>query len=278
MFKFITHRPLWVNVIAAIAIVAAFIFGLLAMLSSLTRHGQYEKVPVVLGKSLTEAMQILTDKGFAVEVQDSVWEDGKAPHSVIRQSPEGDEMVKAKRRIYLTVNRFEPPTVELPNMVGLSFRNAELYLRQMGLKLGDTSRKPDIAKDAVLEQLYHGQPFKPGYKVYVGSTIDFVLGSGIGTEQIDVPNLVGLTYAQAKMTIESLGLTVAGVVTEPGVEDTDNALVYKQRPLQAEALPDGSIQKNKIRAGQSIDLWLDKTLHAEAVNTPKPPDASREEN
>ena len=256
MFKFITRQHFLVNLFLAIALLFAMIFLLLWTLGIITRHGDYEKVPVVTGKNFTEAIQLLESKGFSAEVQDSVWKENLPPLSVVRQSPEADQMVKKHRRVYLTINRSQPPLIDVPNMVGLSFRNAELYLKQLGLKLGDTSRKPDIAKDAVLEQLYNGKPISPATRIFQGSTISFVLGSGIGNDEYEVPDLKGMTFAEAKALLNSMGLNVAGVLPDPDVENQEKAYVYKQIPERTLRLPDGLIQKNKIHSGQSIDIWL----------------------
>jgi beta-lactam-binding protein with PASTA domain len=256
LFRFITKQPFWVNLLAAIALVVALLFLVLWMLGFITNHGDYERVPAVVGKSATEAINALEAKGFDVEIQDSVWVESEPPAAVLRQLPAGEEMVKAKRTIYLTINRSQPPLIEMPNLVGLSFRNAELYVRQLGFKLGDTTRKPDIAKDAVLEQLYNGQQIKPGTKIFQGSIVSFVLGSGIGTDEMEVPMLVGLTYEEARNYLNSIGVNTGAILTDPDVVDTAKAFVLKQSPEMRTALPDGSFQMNKMRPGQSMDLWL----------------------
>lgn len=259
MFQFITKRPFWVNLLAAIALIVAILFIVLWMLGFITNHGQYERVPAVVGKTAEEAINALEAKGFTVEIQDSVWVESEKATAVLRQLPAGEEMVKAKRTIYLTINRSQPPLVEMPNLVGLSFRNAELYVRQLGFKLGDTTRKPDIAKDAVLEQLYNGQQIKPGTKIFQGSIVSFVLGSGIGTDEMEVPMLIGLTFEEAKNYLNSIGVNVGAILPDPDVVDTAKAFIIKQSPELKMLLPDGSLQMNKIRPGQSVDLWLGTT-------------------
>jgi beta-lactam-binding protein with PASTA domain len=276
MFKFITRRNCLVNALVAILLLIGLLFLLLKGLGFITRHGQYEQVPKVVGQNVEQAIKILEDKGFAVEVQDSVWKAGITPLTVVRQTPDGDQMVKAERRIYLTINRSQPPLIELPNMVGLSFRNANLYLQQLGLELGDTTRRPDIAKDAVLEQTYNGRVAGPGTKVFLGSTIGFVLGSGIGNEEFEMPDLRGLTFKEAKALIVGMGLTVANPLAD-GVRDTANAYVYRQNPQRITLLADGAKQVNKIRPGQSVDLWL-SVERREIIDTLAPPKLYDEED
>ncbi len=257
MFGFITKRNFFVNLLAAIVLVAALLFGLLWMLGFITNHGAYEKTPNITGKNLKEGIKILESKGFNVEVQDSVYIDTVAALQIIKQTPEADEMVKSKRTIFLTVNRSQPPSVQIPNMVGFSLRNAILYMKQLGLKIGDTTRKLDIAKDAILEQNYQGKPIKPGTKIFMGSTIDFVVGNGVGDKEFKVPSLIGLTYREASELLRGMNLGTGSLVVDPGVKDTANAFVYKQTPDKTTKM-DSIIVTNYIREGQGINLWLSK--------------------
>lgn len=258
MFRFLTRQHFIVNLLAAIALVFLIIFCFLWSLGFITHHGEYEKVPSVLGKTYEQAKDLLENKGFKVEVQDSLYYDSLPPLAVIKQSPEGEMMVKSNRLIYLIVNRSSPPLVEVPNMVGYTFRNAEMYLKQMGLKLGDTTRRFDIAKDAVLEQLYNGRTVTPGTKIFIGSTISFVLGSGLGDEQFDVPNLIGLSYEEAKTALLAMNLNISATIFQPGT-DSLHGFIYEQRPMpKDEPNINGYRPSNKIRAGQGVDLFLRK--------------------
>ncbi|HET8686138.1 MAG TPA: PASTA domain-containing protein, partial [Methanosarcina sp.] len=125
--------------------------------------------------------------------------------------------------------------------------------------LGDTLRKPDIAKDAVLEQLYNGVAIRPGTKIFQGSTVSFVLGSGIGMDELEVPMLIGLSFGEVQSLLSGMGLQYGALIVDADVQDTAQAFVYKQSPALREQLPDGTVQKNRIRPGQSIDLWLGTT-------------------
>ena len=118
---------------------------------------------------------MLKKEGFEVVIQDSVYYDTIPPLSVVKQFPEPDASVKVNRTVYLTVNKAVPPVIEMPNLIGMSFRNAELELKNRGLKLGDTSYKPDIAKNAVLEQLMNHSSIR---RLKTMGPIALVLGAG----------------------------------------------------------------------------------------------------
>ncbi len=220
MFEFVTKRSLWWNLLAGFILMVFLLFMLSVCLGPLTRHGKNKTVPNVVGKSLEEASKILDDHGFEIEVQDSIYTDTTAKGSVLRQMPEGDATVKISRTVYLTVNRYVPPLVEMPNFAGFSLRNIELQLKNMGLRVGDTMYVDDFARNSVRDILYKGSPITPGTKLQQGSSVDLVLGNGVGENEFTVPNLVGMTYAEAKKLLESNGLSFLVTMFDPSVTDT----------------------------------------------------------
>lgn len=267
MFKFITHRPLWLNIIVGL-VLALLIFCLFVLsLNWLTNHNESKTVPSVLGKNFTEAKKALEKAGFEVMIQDSIYTDTTGPLVVLKQVPEGDDVVKVNRTVYLTINRSMPPMVEMPNILGYSLRSAEMVLKNAGLKLGDTIFKPDFAKNAVLEQRFNGAGIAAGAQVRMGSRIDLVLGDGVSDKQFVVPNLVGMTYCQAKDLLEQNGLGFASIVA-PGVSDTCNAFIFRQNPERY----DEDKKFRYIRSGQTMDVWLqiDKPVTDSTAPGPTP--------
>lgn len=255
MFKFITHKPLWVNILVVLVLAVLVVLLFFGSLDYLTKHNQYKKVPPIVGKNVDEARKILEDKGFEVEIQDSLYIDTVPRLAVIKQSPDGETNVKVNRTIYLTINRAQPPLIEMPNLVGFSIRNAQMYLENLGLHLGDTTFRPDIAKNAVLEQLYHKKPIQAGTKIFMGSAISFVLGNGVGTLEMAVPDLMGKRYAQVKSLLRSVSINFTPVF-DPDVSDTPNSYVTRQSPQKYTETAGGDKKYNRIKPGQTIDIWL----------------------
>lgn len=251
MFKFITHRPLWLNIVTGIALAIGLFCLVILSLNWFTNHSASKTVPYVLGKSYEDAEKLLTKAGFEVVIQDSVYTDTTKPLAVLKQVPDADEVVKVNRTVYLTINRAVPPMVEMPNIVGYSYRSAEMVLMNAGLKPGDTTFKPDFAKNSILEQRFNGQLIAAGTQVRMGSRIDMVLGDGVGNQQIVVPNLIGKTYEEARVLLEAYGISFASVMAT-GVTDTVNAFIYKQTPERMRE----DHRYNYIRPGQTIDIWL----------------------
>jgi eukaryotic-like serine/threonine-protein kinase len=254
VLKVITHRPLWVNILTGILIAVVLFTIFILSLNWLTNHGRSRTIPSVTGKNFDEAVKILKKQGFDVIVQDSIYVDTIPKYTIIKQFPEADAVVKVNRNVYLTVNRTVPPMVEMPNLVGYSFRSAEMVLKNISLRVGDTTFKPNFAKHSVLEQWYNGSPITAGTKIRMGSKIDFVLASGVGNEEFSVPDLTGSTYGAAKARLESNGLMIVPLIVDPDVTDTMSAYIYKQEPSQF----DDEGKKIKIRTGQMMNVWLSR--------------------
>lgn len=251
MFKFITHRPLWINLVSGLLLTFVIFLIFFLSLKWLTHHNQSKIVPSVIGKSFEEAEDILDKAGFEVEIQDSIYVDTAKPLKVLKQVPEGDELVKINRTVYLTINRSVTPMVEMPNIVGYSYRSAEMVLKNMNLQIGDTVYKTDFAKNSILEQRYKGDIITPGTKIRMGSVISLVLGNGVGDQKFIVPNLIGMTFGEAKALLESHGVGF-GVTIADEVNDTLSAYIYWQRPERF----DEDRKFQYIRPGQLMDVKL----------------------
>lgn len=240
------------NILAGIVLAVLLFVAVISSLGWFTNHDDAKTVPGVTGKTLAEAERILNDAGFSVEIQDSLYYDTLAPLQVIRQVPDELEVVKSTRTVYLTYNRALPPQIEMPNIVGYSFRNALMVLENAGLKMGDTTFRPDFAKNSILEQLYKGVTIQPGAKIAMGSKIDLVIGSQLSTSMYAIPNLIGLTTAQTRALLDTKGIILASIIPDPDVRDTANAYVYRQSPQRFD--DNGNIIS--IRSGQVMDIWV----------------------
>jgi beta-lactam-binding protein with PASTA domain len=253
LFTYLTKQPFWINLLAALLLIFLIGFLFLQSLSWFTNHGDYLKVPEVKGQNVDNAIKILESQGFEVVIQDSIYSDSIPRYTVIKQLPEPDATVKVNRTVYLTINRMTPPEITIPKLEGLSFRFAYDLLRRNHLRLGDTIYRPDFMKGSVLEQQYNGSRITAGSKVPWGARINLIIGGGLEVQQMPVPELVGLTFAEAKAILETKGITLASIIAMSTVKDTASAYVYKQNPEKYD------IDKTTplyIRPGQTMDVWL----------------------
>lgn len=253
-------KPLWVNLLTGIGAIVVLLVLFFFSLGFITGNGQTEKVPTVLGLDVIAAEKNLRALGFDVELQDSIYVDTLARNAVLRQTPEADEVVKKGRTVYLTVNRVIAPQVDMPNLIGFSLKSAETYLKVLGLRMGSITLIPDRNKNVVVDQMVNGQVIAPGSKIPSGTIIHFLVGDGGSLSTVSVPNLIGLTYEQAKSILMSTGLQLGLVLANGSIEDSASAFVVQQNPAYYSTQLDslGMPIISLTFPGASIDLTIDK--------------------
>jgi beta-lactam-binding protein with PASTA domain len=231
-------------------------------LKSYTRHGQSLEVPNLVGKKLDKAEGILSSCDLEYKILDSAYRADLPPNTIIDQIPKSGTKVKEGRTIYITLNSFNPPMVEIPDLVGKSsFKYAKMQLESYGLVVGEPISKPSPYVNALLEILANGRPIGKNAKLPKGSTVTLVVGQGILDQEVNIPYLIGLSYqeAVAKLT-NDFSLSVGVLIVDEGVADTLNAKVYRQNP-------DFGIGR-KLKVGEEIDIFVANSLPADInVNT-----------
>ena len=253
-------KPLWVNILAGIGAVLVLLILFFFSLGWITGNGKTEKVPNVLGLDITAAEKNIKALGFDLVVQDSIYVDTLARNSVLRQTPEADEVVKKGRTIFLTVNRVIAPQVDMPNLIGFSLKSAQTYLKVLGLRIGTINLVADRNKNVIVEQLVGNTPISPGTKIVSGTLINFTVGDGGASIGMEVPDLIGLTVDMAKMKLSSMGLLVGNIISNGAIQDTATAFVIQQNPGTYSSVLDslGMPVKNVTIQGVAIDLVIDK--------------------
>jgi len=235
-----------------------------ATLHCVTHHGEEVVIPDVRGKDMYAAEAELQAMHFEISV-DSTYEPSQKPLTVLKQVPDTGSIVKEGRTVFLTVNMLVPPHIPMPNLVSLSFRSAQMLLRNSKLLLGDTTYKPDIASGAILEQLYKGAPIHQGEMIAQGSKISLIIGNGLGNTTFDVPSVTNMSVDEA-LTILSQ-YTLQPIITAydemSKITDTATAIVVDQEPVAGSG--------NHIKAGDIIDLKIMQNPGQEDVQKKKDP-------
>lgn len=232
-FKYLGTDVFRKNLIRAIVGIAVLLVIIFFALRFYTRHGQTVLVPELEGLSVAEAIQKLESLNFEYEL-DSVYQMDLAPGLVIEQDPDAGTKVKENRTLYLTMITQVAPEVGFPELIEKTFVEARSILASYGLRLGDTTYKADIARDVVLAVKFGGQTLSTGRMIPKGSSIDLVLGDGRGENEVQVPDLTGLTFEEARFALQGSSLSIGEISFTGASRDTLNARVVSQSPAPDE--------------------------------------------
>ncbi len=211
-----------------------------------THHGETITVPKLGGMTTEELEDFLADRDLRYEVSDCTFVAGLQPLTVISQYPREGSKVKQGRKIYVTITTATAPQVRMPKLTDLSYRSAEVTLRNYGLVLGNLTYRNDLAENAVLEQQFQGKKIEPGTLIAKGSKVDLVVGDGLGNTELDVPDVAGKSLDEAQLIIKGSDLQVGTIIYESA--GAAPGTVIRQRPVAG--------QGEKIRVGDVIDLWI----------------------
>lgn len=249
--RFLASKLFWRHFALAIILSVFVIIFTLIFLRIYTRHGQALSVPDLRGLSITETKQVLESKKLTFQIIDSVYSNIVPPGCVVEQNPSADFKVKENRTIFLTINAFNPEMVLMPNVVGISLRQAQAVIETAGLTIGKLNYVPDIAVNNVLEQRYKGIMIESGDSVPKGSKIDLIVGRGLSDEKTAAPDLIGMYLEDAINKITSRYLNVGAIIYDSSIVDFGDSLfafIWKQRPIYDD--------ETMINLGSTVDVWL----------------------
>jgi beta-lactam-binding protein with PASTA domain len=255
--RFLISKKFFRHLGLAAALGLIIVLSILLWLRIYTHHGQAILVPNLAGLTEDEVMDVTTSRDLRYEIVDSVFSSEMPRGTVIKQNPRASSRVKKNRRIFLTMNAVNPEMVSMPQLVGLSIRQARLALQNAGLGLGEIKYRPDYAINNVLQQMHGDSVINEGTEIKKGEVINLVLGMGLSNETTRVPDLGGLGLEAAREVITDYFLNIGAVTFDESVksyEDSANAFIWRQYPEFDEF--------RRMNMGMEVDIWLsiDSTL------------------
>lgn len=189
-------------------------------------------VPPVVGETLANAQQLITDAGLTVgqvtERADATFAEG----IVIEQDPPQGVRVGIDAPVNLVVST-GPETVIVPDVVTQSERDATAAITGLGLLV----RVQDEYSDTVpAEQVIRTDPVA-GSEALLGDTVLIVVS--LGPAPVEVPDLIGMDEDDAAAALSERGLEIS-VTSQPVADAAQNGLVIDQDPTAGESLLPGT--------------------------------------
>ena len=239
------------NIMIAMALVVVMIIGAMIFLNVVTQHDREISVPDFSNMSVAEAENAAFQAGVRVEVTDSVFVKRMKRGAVYRQNPSPGSKVKNGRRIVLTINAVNAKKVTMPDLVGLSMRQAKAELVSRGLVLNKLIYVQDLATNNVLRQLLGNREVEAGTMIESESLIDLVVGLNSMDNVTYVPDVTGLKNLSAIDAVHDHSLNIKDLRFDKTVkdyEDSLNAMVYRQEPEPSDSI--------KVAMGGDVLLYL----------------------
>lgn len=208
-------------------------------------------VPDLVGKNFfTEVMNNSAYVDFSFEpitVEDSDEPSG----TIVDQSPAGGKVQRgAKITVYISVAAAK---VDVPNVYGYEYTSAETVLKGAGFEVTIIKEK---SEEVEIGKVIRTSPRK-GATVEYGSLVKIYVATSEEIEPVEVPNLVGMTIAEARRALEAVGLVLDTAGTEYRPSTSPVGRIIGHELIGETALP-----------GTSVAVF---------VSTGKPPEETTEE-
>ena len=224
-----SRRPV-VLVILLLLVIAAAAFGIWRAVS-----GESVAVPSVVGQSEASAVRALQKEGLKANVQQE-YSDQFAQGFVSRQSPAAGEELDKGGTVDIWVSQ-GATTVTLIDFRGLSADEVAAWLDGNGLK---GERKKGRSADVEAGAVYRQDPVA-GAAVKRGATVTYWVSSG--KPQATVPDVTGMTQADALAALTAEGLALGPVTTETSTEMAAGLVIRQDPPADT-----------KVAAGSAVSL------------------------
>ena len=183
-----THRVFsTILIMLLISVIVVFVASWLT--HYITFHGKEYDLPDFTGMDEEQMKKFQEEEniyGYTFVINDSVFVPDKKGGIILSQDPAAGSKVKKGRKVYLSIVALSMPNVEVPNLVDLSFRQAENMLKSNDLELGQVIYKASKYPNAVLEQRYKGRIIEAGAFVPYQSKITLIVGKeSLAGEDLD---------------------------------------------------------------------------------------------
>jgi beta-lactam-binding protein with PASTA domain len=243
-FHFLKEKKFYLNLLIIVLLSIVLLWLTFKLLNSYTRHDKVYTMPDFVGQDFKQVKHEHS-RDFNFILIDSVYPKGQQPGSIYQQDPLPGSKIKRGRNVYAIIVAVTPEKTTMPNVKGISLREAIGRLESSGLDVDHLEYVTYDYKNNVIDQYYLGAPIAQGTELVKGSKIMLRVGIGSDKSNVKVPNLIGKSADETKKLLNLACLNI-GVET---YEDNDSIQYLCVRRMS----PGPS--SGAVKPGTYVDVW-----------------------
>lgn len=248
-----------INIFELLGII--FIAGIICVLLLLwgfksVIHSRNEQVvPDLYKKSVMSALDVLSKKNLAMRKSGTEFDSSVPVGAIIRQMPPPDTTVREGKIIRVWLSQ-GGEAVFVPNLIGLTLRNAELLLRQNQLSVGEVNEAYSLS---IEKGMVTNQKPKPDEILSKNTLVDVMVSAGPPPESIILmPDFWQKDIEKVKQWTSENDIRLK--VTEDKQSVFPNGIIIAQSPTPDTVILKGYEIKVTV-SGRKIDSLGDKKVH-----------------
>ncbi len=206
-----TRKTIKIVIELVVLLIMFVLFGLYGInqLMSVIVHSRREvTVPNLTGKSIEEALDILSKDNIHLMKEGEQYSNKMPPGYIIFQIPSAGNTMRENRAVKVIISQ-GGEVVFIPEVINQNVRRAEIILRQAGLSLGEQTRAYSvrIPRDVIISQ----DP-PSNNTVEKGTMVNLVVSDGPSPNGVLLmPDLVGKNVRQAIEILKQWDLNIVGI-------------------------------------------------------------------
>lgn len=231
-------------ILLLILIAMIFSFATVAVLNGLNHSVKEQVVPEFESLSMQRAKELAEKYDIILVEEDRVFDDSYPEGHIVSQSPKYGEQFNKDNPVVKVIVSKGSSQISVPNFVGMTQDEAESKIKSRGLEVGKLKfeSSEEVEKNRVISQ----SP-SPGIELNAKEKVNLVISLGNTKKEVTVPNLLGLTLENAKITLENKGLFL-------GIVDYQE----DRRKTEGIVLSQSITSKEKVKLGSSINISINK--------------------
>ncbi|MEU5156263.1 PASTA domain-containing protein [Glycomyces sp. NPDC021274] len=183
--------------------------------------GRYTATPSLLDQTRESVAAYAEEEGFEVDLVDG-YSESVPVGGIVSQEPGVGDRIRRGATITVVISQ-GPERYQVPNLAGLTEAKAR---EELAAFTAEVKVEHEYSVDAAAGEITRTDP-PAGEEVNAGATVTLFVSDGFPPNK--VPDVVGLTEADARAAIETAGLPV-GEVTERTSDTIAEGLVIEQDP------------------------------------------------
>ena len=234
MFKTLLKLLFYSVTFIALGIAAAYLFF------QIKGFEDIRKVPLLVGKTLSEATELLNKERLFINVEDKMYNEEIEEGHIIKQSVEEGKRIRAGTEIGVIVSK-GTELYSMPSFEGQLLEDAKLTLYNLEMKVGKVTL---VHSDTVDKGKIIAQRPLPGN--IDSNEINFLVSRGPYDVSYKCPSFVNMTIDDARILAKELGIVL--------IEKDKGSRVIFQKP-EAE----GTIKKGgsvEVTLGRGWGMWF----------------------
>jgi beta-lactam-binding protein with PASTA domain len=217
-------------------------------------HGREVAVPDFLGMAPADAERVAFEHGLELARSDHFYSATVPAGRIVSQQPEPGTRVRRGWRVQ-AAESLGAQLIDIPEVLGMSPRAAEINIRRHGLEVGASAELPTAAS---AQQAIIAQTPAPGAQGVASPRVSLLYAVTPPEPAYAMPDLTGMTLAAATGLVTESGLKTVSVTTSAS-STADIFTGYNSNPTTPTVVGQTPAPGTRVTPGSNVALQVTRS-------------------